>query len=167
MMETGWQRINELDEKQAGDLLRQCCGSSRWAKEMLDRRPFVSLDTMITVADEIWDSLNDDDWLEAFTHHPRIGEKTLREKFASTANWASFEQSGIAAATEDILRRLTNGNEAYYNKFGYIFIVCATGKSADKMLSILESRLPNSPADEIKIAAAEQKKITHIRLRKL
>jgi len=166
-METGWQRINESDENQAGDLLRQCCGSSRWVKEMLDHRPFVSLDKMITVADEIWDSLNEEDWLEAFTHHPRIGEKSLREKFASTASWASSEQSGVDAATEDILRRLMTGNDSYYNKFGYIFIVCATGKSVGEMLSILESRLSNSPADEIKTAAAEQKKIAQIRMRKL
>ena len=91
----------------------------------------------------------------------------LREKFATTADWSGNEQASVKQASEEVLQRLADGNEAYYEKFGYIFIVCATGKSAGEMLALLEERLPNDPADEIKIAAGEQEKILEIRLNKL
>ncbi len=164
---TNWQRINTADVDTARADLLKCCGSTRWTTAMLAKRPFPSLDAMIQSAHEIWDTLNREDYLEAFTHHPRIGEKSLREKFAPTASWASNEQAGISAATDSIIQELARLNDDYYTKFGYIFIICATGKSAQEMLTILKTRLPNPPESELPIAANEQKKITELRLRKL
>jgi 2-oxo-4-hydroxy-4-carboxy-5-ureidoimidazoline decarboxylase len=164
---TNWQRINTLNEDTARADLLKCCGSARWTDAMLAQRPFPSLDNMIQSAHEIWATLNREDYLEAFSHHPRIGEKSLREKFATTAAWASNEQSGVTTAPDTIIKELARLNDDYYNKFGYIFIICATGKSAQEMLTILKTRLPNPPELELPIAANEQKKITELRLRKL
>ncbi len=145
-----------------------CCGCTLWAKRLAAQFPFNSLAELKKESDAIWFSLSENDWKEAFTHHPKIGDvESLKKKFASTAAWASNEQSSVQIATEQVLIDLKKGNDAYEKKFGYIFIVCATGKSADEMLAILNSRLPNSPEKEIKIAAAEQNKITHLRLEKL
>ncbi len=137
---------------------------------MVAGRPFFSIDEMLVVADREWFSLGESEWLEAFSHHPKIGEggiEGLRKKFASTAAWASKEQSGVAAADEQTLHALAAGNEAYEKKFGFIFIVCAMGKSAGEMLALLESRLSNDRQTELQKAAAEQAKITKLRLEKL
>jgi 2-oxo-4-hydroxy-4-carboxy-5-ureidoimidazoline decarboxylase len=108
------------------------------------------------------------DWREAFTHHPRIGDVSkLREKFASTATWSSQEQKGVSGASEETIQALAQGNRAYEEKFGFIFLVCATGKSAEEMLALLRERMPNDAAAELRIAAGEQAKITRIRLEKL
>lgn len=108
------------------------------------------------------------DWLEALAAHPRIGDlHSLREKFASTADWASGEQAGVAGAGDDLIRALADGNRDYEAKFGYIFIVCATGKTAAEMLAILRERLLNGPGAELRIAAAEQAEIMRLRLEKL
>jgi len=135
---------------------------------MIERRPFKDAGHLFAVAEEMWNSLGKQDWREAFSHHPKIGDvNALREKFASTAAWASGEQSGVKNASEETLRRLAGRNAEYERKFGYIFIVCATGKSAEEMLEVLESRLKHPADQELKIAAAEQAKITRIRLEKL
>ena len=109
------------------------------------------------------------DILEAFSHHPKIGAniETLRAKFQQTAGWSASEQASVSQASDAVLQALAQGNIDYEAKFGYIFIVCATGKSAAEMLNLLQARLVNTPADEIKLAAAEQAKITRIRLEKL
>ncbi len=160
--------LNELDPTEASAECTRCCGSSRWVREMISRRPFDSRDELFLKADIVWQSLTESDWKEAFTHHPKIGDvESLRKKFAGTATWASGEQSGAMSAPEETLKQLAEGNSLYEEKFGYIFIVCATGKSAGEMLGILRSRLPNSPDDEIHIAADEQEKITRLRLEKL
>lgn len=162
------QELNALSHSDALSELAHCCGSTRWVYRMTTRRPFESNDELFQVADEMWRSLSESDWREAFTHHPQIGDiESLRKKFASTASWASSEQSGAINAREETLKDLAEGNRLYEERFGYIFIVCATGKSADEMLTILKSRLQNSPEDEIKIAAGEQAKITKLRLEKL
>ena len=166
-MSEGWHVVNSADEAAARDALSRCCGARRWVAGMLRRRPFADVDDSVRVAGEVWDALGTADRLEAFAHHPRIGEKALREKFAATANWASGEQAGVTAASEDVIRGLAEGNDRYFEKFGFIFIVCATGKSAAEMLEILRARLANDPETEIRIAAGEQRKITEIRLRKL
>ncbi|CAN5643799.1 2-oxo-4-hydroxy-4-carboxy-5-ureidoimidazoline decarboxylase [soil metagenome] len=146
----------------------RCCGSTRWAKTMNARRPFTSSESLFTAATEIDCELTRADWLEAFAAHPRIGDvDTLRKKFASTAHLCEGEQSGVLGASEDVLERLSAGNRRYEDRFGYIFIVCATGKSANEMLALLESRLPNDPLTELTIAAGEQAKITRLRLEKL
>ncbi len=149
------------------DLLR-CCGARRWAEQLAARRPYRTVDEVFAAADQLWARMERPDFLQAFAHHPKIGDVSgLRAKFASTSQWAAGEQAGVQAAAEEVLARLARGNEQYEEKFGFIFIVCATGKSAAEMLELLEKRLPNRPADELKIAAAEQAKITRIRLGKL
>lgn len=148
--------------------LFKCCGCSSWVKLLSEKIPFTSIEELKTESDKIWFSLKEQDWLEAFTHHPKIGDvKSLAEKFASTKQWASGEQSGVNAATQNVLTELKKLNDEYEKKFGFIFIVCATGKSAEEMLLLLKQRLPNNLADEIKIAANEQNKITHLRIDKL
>ena len=154
-------------EKLAEEFLR-CCGSSAWVQRML---PFVPAEDMVELledAEEQWWKCSEDDWKEAFKHHPKIGDvDSLKKKFASTANWASGEQSGVSGASEETINALLEGNRLYEEKFGYIFIVCATGKSADEMLAMLNERLNNSPGEEIKIAADEQNKITKLRIEKI
>lgn len=132
---------------------------------MLERRPFGSRDELLVAARDEWFALTPDNWREAFGHHPKIGDReSLRRRFATTAHLSEREQSGVAGASDDVVAALADGNRAYEEKFGYIFIVCATGRTADEMLRMLNERLPNGPADEIKIAAAEQAKITELRL---
>lgn len=160
--------LNQLTREQAVDHLLKCCGSKKWAEQMADTRPFISLDEVYLNAESIWWDLKPKDWLEAFSQHPKIGDpETLRAKFADTEKWAGGEQKGVQQASEEVLMGLAAGNDQYEQKFGYIFIVCATGKSADEMLETLEDRIQNDPDDEIKIAAKEQSKITKIRLEKL
>jgi allantoinase len=148
--------------------LLKCCASSRWVGVILAARPFADDAALLEAAARYWWELDRDDWLEAFAAHPKIGDiDSLRAKFANTRQWAGGEQAGVAEASEVVLQRLAKLNDEYEKKFGYIFIVCATGRSADEMLAILESRLPNDADTEIKIAAGEQLKITELRLQKL
>jgi 2-oxo-4-hydroxy-4-carboxy-5-ureidoimidazoline decarboxylase len=136
---------------------------------MLARLPFASHTAMSAAAVEIWAQLAPDDYREAFSHHPEIGSnlEELRKKFGNTADWSQAEQSAALHASEATLRALRDGNQAYRERFGYSFIVCATGKSAEEMLSLLQARLKHEPDLELGIAAAEQAKITHLRLEKL
>jgi len=160
--------LNRLSTDEAMRDLLCCCGSKRWATAMAARRPFSSADALHAVADDVWWKLDSADWLEAFTHHPKIGDiDSLRAKFATTKDWAAGEQSGVNVAGEAVLRGLADGNREYERKFGHIFIVCATGKSAQEMLTLLRERLKNDADKELRIAAGEQAKITKIRLEKL
>jgi 2-oxo-4-hydroxy-4-carboxy-5-ureidoimidazoline decarboxylase len=154
------------DEKR--ELLQKCCGSTGWIDKMIAAPPLEDLVDLEETAEEKWWECSEKDWLEAFEHHPKIGDiNSLKEKYPNTVEWASNEQSGVNVASDEILIALAKGNDDYEQKFGHIFIVCATGKSAGEMLEILQSRLPNSAEDEIKIAADEQLKITKLRLEKL
>ena len=148
--------------------LSKCCGARAWVQRML---PFIPADDLVELledAESQWWLCNEEDWKEAFTHHPKIGDlDSLKKKFANTAVWASGEQSGVNTAKDEILNALAEGNRLYEEKFGYIFIVCASGKSAEEMLGMLNERLKNNPEDEIRIAADEQNKITLLRLEKL
>ena len=149
------------------DLLR-CCGARRWAAHMVARRPYRTLDEVFANADKAWAACDRADALEAFRQHPKIGDAAaLRARFPTTRSWAEGEQAGVRAAPDDVLKRLAAGNEAYEAKFGYLFIVCATGKTAEEMLALLEERLRNAPELELRVAAAEQAKIMRIRLGKL
>ena len=159
--------LNALSPSRALEELLRCCGSTAWARRLAGERPFADLSRLLDRADTIWLSLGREDWLEAFSHHPRIGEKALREKFASTAGWAADEQKGTSAASDSVLRALAEGNRIYDEKFGHVFLICATGKSAEEMLTALQLRLPNSAERELEIAVGEQMKITRIRLIKL
>jgi 2-oxo-4-hydroxy-4-carboxy-5-ureidoimidazoline decarboxylase len=164
----GVDAINAMSEKDARIALLRCCGSHAWANGVLEHRPYQSFRTLLEKSDEVWSKLGRSDWIEAFAAHPRIGDiESLRMKFASTADWCSIEQAGIAKADEMLLRELAEANHQYEQKFGYIFIVCATGKTATEMLANLLSRLNNEPESELKVAAAEQAKITRLRLEKL
>ncbi len=133
--------------------------------------PFFPADDLVELledAEEQWFLCSEADWKEAFAHHPKIGDvESLKKKFASTAQWASGEQSGVNNASAQTMEALAEGNKKYEEKFGYIFIVCATGKSAEEMLAILQNRLQNNPEVEIEIAADEQNKITKLRIEKL
>jgi 2-oxo-4-hydroxy-4-carboxy-5-ureidoimidazoline decarboxylase len=160
--------LNTLPAPQLKEELMKCCGSSAWVNKMLPFFPADDLVELLEDAEEQWYLCNEEDWKEAFVHHPKIGDvESLKKKFASTAKWASGEQSGVNTASQKTIEALAEGNKQYENKFGYIFIVCATGKSAEDMLAILQSRLPNNPNEEIEIAADEQNKITKLRLEKL
>ena len=160
--------LNALPRDAAAAAFERCCGAQQWVAGMLAARPFADAAHVHAVADDVWALCGPDAWREAFTHHPRIGDVAgLRQKFASTAAWASGEQAGAAVATEATLQALARGNQDYEAKFGHIFIVCATGKTADEMLELLLSRLPHEPGEELGIAAGEQHKITHLRLEKL
>ncbi|KAA0694137.1 2-oxo-4-hydroxy-4-carboxy-5-ureidoimidazoline decarboxylase [Halopseudomonas laoshanensis] len=162
------EQFNQMPEAEAETLMRDCCAAEAWVRGMVGARPFASPEALHGSARALWPSLMESDWLAAFEAHPKIGDiKSLKARYASTEAMASGEQAGARVASEAVLHRLKEGNDAYYAKFGFIFIVCATGKSAEQMLELLEARLPNERAEEIRIAAAEQAKITHIRLDKL
>ncbi|MES2772541.1 MAG: 2-oxo-4-hydroxy-4-carboxy-5-ureidoimidazoline decarboxylase [Bacteroidota bacterium] len=160
--------FDHLPSTQQQELLTKCCGSAVWVEKMLEACPVEDLVELLEYAEEKWYECSDADWLEAFAHHPKIGDtQSLKEKFADTADWAADEQSEVAKAANDTIEALADGNRLYEDKFGYIFIVCATGKSAAEMLALLQVRLQNAPEVEIEIAAAEQDKITKLRLEKL
>lgn len=160
--------LNGLGRAEAEHALLQCCGSSRWAREVTAARPYEDLETLITRADEIWWSLEPRDWLEAFCSHPKIGEKKAAGQVSDQSRqWSGQEQAGVRDASQATVDSLSTLNRAYEEKFGFIFIICATGKTSDEMLSALRERLENDAARELTIAAAEQCKITELRLRKL
>ena len=160
--------INSLSHQDAVEAFRRCCGASTWCEKMAKARPYQKLDALNLVADTAFDSLVEKDWLEAFACHPKIGDlESLKMKFAGNREWSSAEQASITDADKHTLHRLAEGNIAYETRFGYLFIVCASGKSAAEMLSLLEARLPNKPETELSIAAAEQRKITSLRLAKI
>ncbi|HEX7846500.1 MAG TPA: 2-oxo-4-hydroxy-4-carboxy-5-ureidoimidazoline decarboxylase [Chitinophagaceae bacterium] len=160
--------FNILPKDKLVEELTKCCGSSAWVQKMLPFVPAEDLVELLEDAEEQWWLCSEADWKEAFTHHPKIGDiDSLKKKFASTANWASNEQGAVNTASESTLKALAEGNKQYEEKFGYIFIVCATGKSAEEMLGMLQSRLQNNTTEEIRIAADEQSKITKLRIEKL
>ncbi len=162
------QEFNQLSRETAQQELFKCCGSTRWATALAGKRPFDNREALIQSSDEIWKHCERADGLEAFTHHPKIGDiKSLEKKFASTKEWAGKEQSGVESADIAVLEALSEGNRAYEKKYGYIFIVCASGKSAAEMLDLLQARMSNAPEDELKVAMSEQNKITRLRLLKL
>jgi 2-oxo-4-hydroxy-4-carboxy-5-ureidoimidazoline decarboxylase len=161
-------RLNQLAPDEARAALRRCCGSGRWVERMIEARPFADPAHLFAAAETAWNDLSPDDWREAFAHHPRIGDKdALRARFASTREWASGEQAGAMGAPDEVLEALALENRAYEQRFGHIFIVCATGKSAAEMLALLRERQGNDPATGLRVAAREQAKITRLRLQKL
>ncbi len=161
-------RLNQASGEEARAELLRCCGSSRWASEVSNARPFASHLDLFTAAEAAFQTLADGDWLEAFRAHPRIGDReALRARFAATATWAEGEQAAALAASDAILDELARGNEAYEARFSHIFILCASGEPASRMLSSLRDRLKNPPDIELRIAASEQQRITRLRLGKL
>ena len=166
MPQLGW--FNALAPEAAREELLKCCGAKRWADAIEQGRPYLSLWHLLAQANDVWRTLDRDDWLEAFSSHPKIGEKKAANPVADQSQqWSAQEQKGVANATADAVDKLGRLNRAYEEKFGFIFIVCATGKSSDEILASLEQRLNNAPEVELPIAAAEQARITELRLRKL
>lgn len=162
-------RLDDLPESELREGLRACCGSARWITAMIAARPYHDAERLHTVADHAATALEKGDWLEAFGHHPRIGDvEALRVRFAhaGSQSWSRGEQAGVAGSDDAVLERLAEGNRRYENRFGYLFIVCASGKTAAEMLALLEERLTHGRAEELGTAAAEQMKITHLRLDK-
>ena len=160
--------LNSLTAEDAAQELRQCCGSRRWAEQMSTERPYSTLDALITHANQVWWSLTPDDWLEAFRSHPKIGEKKPGDKVsAQSRQWSGQEQAGVSSASQDMVDSLASLNLAYEQRFGFIFIICATGKTSDEMLAALQDRLQHDSDTELRLAAAEQAKITELRLKKL
>ena len=172
-MDDALKRLNDLPLAQAKEELQACCGASRWAESMTARRPYGSAAEFFASADEIWRGLGREDWLEAFARHPQIGERAAEKRMGAQAGqllssrWSAEEQSGAQRNLADVTKRLTEANLAYRQRFGYIFIVCATGKTAQEMLAILERRLQNDASEELAIAAEEQRRIMRLRLEKL
>ncbi|HEY9682170.1 MAG TPA: 2-oxo-4-hydroxy-4-carboxy-5-ureidoimidazoline decarboxylase [Drouetiella sp.] len=160
--------INELSDEAAAEMFRRCCGSEAWVEKMVAAKPFASAERLFEKSAQSFDELTHADWMSAFAAHPKIGDiNTLKEKYGATKNWAQNEQAGASGISDEVAQDLAARNEEYLQKFGYIFIVCATGKSADQMLAMLKERLKNAPDTELLIAGAEQQKITHLRLEKL
>jgi OHCU decarboxylase len=160
--------LDAMPDAKAKKLLAECCGASRWVSEMLARRPFGSRARVLAAADDVWRSLGADDWREAFSHHPRIGErKSAATQGKRGTTWAAGEQSGVERANDDVRAALAAANREYEQRFGYIYIVFATGKSAEEMLALARERLRNDPDVELRVAAEEQRKITRLRLDKL
>ena len=152
--------LNALDESDARAALLRCCGSQRWVEQMLAARPFADDAGVFAGAERVWWSLGTTDRLEAFAAHPRIGER------ADDA-WARAEQAGVAAADIVMRQAFSDGNRAYEERFGHVFLICATGRGADDLAAQLQRRLGNDPESELRIAAGEQAKITRLRLEKL
>ncbi|HEX7843744.1 MAG TPA: allantoicase, partial [Kofleriaceae bacterium] len=162
---TGIARLNALPADEARAALRRCCGATRWAEAMAAARPFEDLPALLRIAEHTWWSLDEAAHREAFAAHPRIGE--TRTPAAGDAAWSAGEQRAAATAGEQLLAELAEANRAYADKHGFVFIVCATGRSAESMLADLRARTPSSLADELRTAAEEQIKITRLRLGKL
>jgi 5-hydroxyisourate hydrolase/2-oxo-4-hydroxy-4-carboxy-5-ureidoimidazoline decarboxylase len=166
---TTLEQLNTLSETAAFSQLEQCCVSNTWVSKMIANRPFSSVDNLISKAATIWyQDCNEQDFIEAFSGHPKIGNvQSLKEKFVHTADWANNEQAEVAEASMETIKALAAANTAYEEKFGYIFIVSASGKSAVEMLAIINARLIHQTSDELAVAMNEQHKITVIRLEKL
>ncbi len=152
--------LNRLPRYRAEEEFLKCCGSKAWARSMARRRPFASLHRLQQAAGEIWNSMDSSDWLEAFEAHPRIGERNV-------SGAPAREQSGMDRAPAAVATAIEAANQEYFEKFGFVFIICASGKTAEEMLSNIRSRLPNAREQELRIASEEQNKITLLRLKKL
>jgi OHCU decarboxylase len=165
-------RWNNADESEALRAMVACCGAERWAKAMVALRPMTSVVELSLAADRAWSTMEEADWMEAFACHPRIGERRgIAERKAAHASaksqaWSRQEQASAADAEEAVLADLAEGNALYEERFGFTYIVCATGKSAEEMLSVLNLRLANERAAELREAAEQQRHITQIRLGK-
>ena len=161
-------QLNQLTKEQAHQEFYKCCACHRLCKELSEARPYKDNNDLLSKADSLWKNYGQSEFLEAFRGHSKIGDlDSLKKKYANTRRWSQQEQAGMKAINEQTLMELMNLNNDYENRFGFIFIVCATGKSASEMLSILKSRIDNNADKELQIAANEQAKITKIRLEKL
>lgn len=161
-------QLDAMPDAEAAFKLAACCGASTWVAGMLKRRPFRSREQLFAASDQVAASLQQDDWLEAFSHHPRIGQRNSNAAVSTTAeSWSTGEQSAVSAASSEVRAQLAEANAEYENRFGFIFIISASGKNAEEILTALRQRLSNQMGSEIRIAAVEQRKITRLRLERL
>lgn len=161
------EQLNNFTVDEARHTFMQCCTSSTWVNTMVKARPFADKRALVNQADLAWQDLDEADYLEAFEGHPKIGDvNSLRAKYANTKELAGNEQGLVKEANDEVLRVLAQGNSDYEQKFGFIFIVCATGKSAKEMSDLLQARLPNNKTQELINAAEEQRKIFQLRIEK-
>ena len=167
-MDNRIEQVNSWNANRAEAEFLKCCGAQAWARAMAERRPFKDAESMFEDADNVFELLSDEDWMTAFRAHPKIGEQKAGDEQSEAAlRWSAQEQSQAVTAPVGVLQALAAANREYEERFGFIFIVCATGRTADQMLSIIRQRITNPPAAEFRIAAKEQKRITQLRLQKL
>jgi len=157
---------NKLDSEAAVSALLNCCAAHRWARGVAAQRPYLNEDQLFRTADIVWATADELDWMQAFKAHPRIGERTAAYASTQSSAWSRDEQSAADTTQENILAELAAANTRYEEKFGFTYIVCATGKSAEEMLAILQRRLANKRPFELREAAEQQRQITQLRLRK-
>jgi OHCU decarboxylase len=158
--------LNALRPTEAEQLLLACCGSRAWARTVVARRPYRDVDDLLAASDDVWSRLRPDDWREAFDKHPRIGERATAGSGVER-RWSASEQSRAQHAATSVLTDLATVNAEYERRFGHVFLICATGKSAEEILAAARERLDNDPERELYVAAEEQRQITHLRVRKL
>jgi OHCU decarboxylase len=158
---TGLDTFNTLSREECEAALLLCCSSPRWAAAMQRMRPFHTEAALLDAAADVWRALSHADWLRSFAAHPKIGER------GPVSRWSSQEQASVATADDDVLEELAAVNPEYEARFGYVFLICATGRTAEEILAELKRRIENPPATELQEAAAEQERITAIRLGKL
>ena len=156
---------NRLEQDAAMRTILPCNGSRNWAIGVVDLYPFDTPEQLFAASDTVWWGLTPNDWQEAFDSHPRIGEHKAKAATGQSLAWSAGEQAA-ANPDEQTAAELAKANREYEHKFGRIFIVCATGKSAAEMLTILRKRLNNDTATELHEAAEQQRQITQLRLRK-
>ena len=168
-MFTNIEEFNAAPPSEVFDALLACCGSRKWVELLLVERPFPNDRALAEAADRVAGELMPDDWLEAIASHPRIGARVIGVHSQSriASEWSSQEQSGTSSASERTLSDLTQANISYEERFGHTFIVCATGKNSDEMLSLCRARFNNDPVTELQVTSVELRKITQLRLRKL
>jgi OHCU decarboxylase len=161
-------RLNAMPQTELAEHLRECCGSTHWIEQMTARRPFASTDNLLAASDDACRVLTREDWIEAFEHHPRLGESVASvPQGARGRAWSAKEQSSLADVGTDLRSALASANSTYEARFGYICIICASGRDSEELLAITRARLGNAPNIELRIAAEEQRKITRLRLQKL
>jgi OHCU decarboxylase len=157
---------NQAEEPAATEAMLACCAAQRWIRAMVALRPYSDVESLSLTADEVWSGMKEPDWIEAFAAHPRIGERMPSIGKSTSAAWSKQEQSLTASAATQVLADLAEGNRIYEERFGFTYIVCATGKTADEMLAILQRRLTNDRETELREAAEQQRQIMQIRLGK-
>jgi OHCU decarboxylase len=157
---------NNADEAAATEAMLACCGATRWASQMVALRPIKNIAALSEAADQVWSAMGEPDWMEAFACHPRIGERNAAAESEKSTAWSLQEQAGTSSTANIVMRELAEANAQYEQRFGFTYIVCATGKNADEMLAILKRRLSNDRVAELKEAVEQQRQITQIRLGK-
>jgi len=162
------EKLNRMPPNDRRASLLSCCGSTRWAEEVSGLLPMWDVGQLLILGERVWRELGREDWLEAFRAHPKIGERRAAASAGEDARrWSEGEQSRARATSTETLDALAQANREYEEKFGLIFIVCATGKSAEEMLSLLRARMRNDAETELRVAADEQWRITELRIKKL